>query len=72
MHMSSEQGLNVYGAVTWGQMFIYQGFNAHCGWMHTTGYADVADVFEEKVSKKNEAWFYELDKNDPATKTNPS
>jgi len=62
MHMSSEQGLNVYGAVTWGQMFIYQGFNAHCGWMHTTGYADVADVFEEKVSKKNEAWFYELDK----------
>jgi acyl-homoserine lactone acylase PvdQ len=62
MHMSSEQGLNVYGAVTWGQMFIYQGFNEHCGWMHTTGYADVADVFEEKVSKKNEAWFYELDK----------
>ena len=62
MHMSSEQGLNVYGAVTWGQMFIYQGFNAHCGWMHTTSYADVADIFEEKVTKKNEVWFYELDK----------
>jgi len=48
MHMNSEEGLNVYGAVTWGQMFIYQGFNEHCGWMHTSSYADVADVYEEK------------------------
>ncbi len=25
--MVSEEGLNVYGASTWGQFFIYQGFN---------------------------------------------
>ncbi|HSN61752.1 MAG TPA: penicillin acylase family protein, partial [Ferruginibacter sp.] len=36
VHMISEEGLNVYGAVTWGQFFIYQGFNEYCGWMHTS------------------------------------
>lgn len=64
MHMNSEEGLNVYGAVTWGQMFIYQGFNEHCGWMHTSSYADVADVYEVKISKKNGALFYEFEKED--------
>lgn len=54
----SEEGLNAYGAVTWGQFFIYQGFNAHCGWMHTSSNADVADLYEEKVSKKDNRWFY--------------
>ncbi|HEY8970981.1 MAG TPA: penicillin acylase family protein, partial [Puia sp.] len=39
VQMVSEEGLNAYGAVTWGQFFIYQGFNAHCGWMHTSSYA---------------------------------
>jgi acyl-homoserine lactone acylase PvdQ len=61
MHMVSEEGLNVYGAVTWGQMFIYQGFNAYCGWMHTSSYADVADVFEETMEQKNGTWFYKYD-----------
>lgn len=36
LQMSSEEGLNAYGAVTWGQIFIYQGFNERAGWMHTT------------------------------------
>jgi acyl-homoserine lactone acylase PvdQ len=58
MHMVSEEGLNVYGAVTWGQMFIYQGFNEHAGWMHTSSYADVADVYEETVKEENGKWFY--------------
>lgn len=61
MHMVSEEGLNVYGAVTWGQMFIYQGFNEHAGWMHTSSYADVADVYLEKVSKNGEAFTYEYE-----------
>ncbi len=52
VHMASEEGLNVYGAVTWGQFFIFQGFNAHCGWMHTSGDADLADVYEEKIVNK--------------------
>ncbi len=60
-HMVSEEGLNVYGAATWGNFFIYQGFNEHCGWMHTSSYADVADLYKEKVVKKDGALFYEYD-----------
>jgi acyl-homoserine-lactone acylase len=58
----SEQGLNVYGAVTWGQLFVYQGFNAHCGWMHTSSNVDVADLYREKIVKKNDQLFYEYNK----------
>ena len=59
--MVSEEGLNAYGAVTWGQFFVYQGFNEHCGWMHTSSSVDVADMYAEKVSKKNNAWVYEYE-----------
>jgi acyl-homoserine lactone acylase PvdQ len=69
MHMNSEEGLNVYGAVTWGQMFIYQGFNEHCGWMHTSSYADVADVYTEKIKNKAGVLFYEYEKQDKKIKT---
>lgn len=54
----SGQGLHAYGAVTWGQFFIYQGFNKYCGWMHTSSDADVADVYSETIVKKNGAIFY--------------
>jgi acyl-homoserine-lactone acylase len=49
IHIVSNEGLNAYGAVTWGQMFIYQGFNENCGWMHTSSDVDVADLYEEIV-----------------------
>ncbi|MES1220908.1 MAG: penicillin acylase family protein, partial [Bacteroidota bacterium] len=58
----SEEGLNVYGAVTWGQFFIYQGFNEHCGWMHTSNNVDVADLYIEKIVKKGNKLFYEYNK----------
>jgi acyl-homoserine lactone acylase PvdQ len=58
----SEEGLNVYGAVTWGQFFVYQGFNKYCGWMHTSGNMDVADMYIEKIVKKNDKLFYEYNK----------
>lgn len=61
VHMVSEEGLNAYGAVTWGQFFIYQGFNEHCGWMHTSSAVDAADTYIEKVSKKDMGWQYEYD-----------
>ena len=61
VHMVSEEGLNAYGAVTWGQMFIYQGFNAHCGWMHTSGYTDIADTYIEKLNVKDNKWFYQYE-----------
>jgi acyl-homoserine-lactone acylase len=57
----SEEGLNVYGAVTWGQFFVYQGFNEHCGWMHTSSAVDISDLYAEKISRKNNNWFYEYD-----------
>jgi acyl-homoserine-lactone acylase len=59
VHMVSEEGLNVYGAVTWGQFFVYQGFNEHCGWMHTSSSVDAADSYIEKLNQKNGKWFYE-------------
>jgi acyl-homoserine-lactone acylase len=62
VHVNSNEGLNVYGAVTWGQFFVYQGFNEHCGWMHTSSNVDVADMYIEKVEKKNDKFFYEYDK----------
>ena len=49
IHIQSEEGLNAYGAVTWGQFFIYQGFNENCGWMHTSSNVDVADLYEEEI-----------------------
>jgi len=61
IQVTSEEGLNVYGAVTWGQFFIYQGFNANCGWMHTSSDVDVADIYAEKVLTKNKKLFYEYD-----------
>ena len=69
VHMISEQGLNVYGAVTWGQPFVYQGFNEHGGWMHTSSQADISDAYIEKLTKKNNDWFYEYDgKENPVIK----
>lgn len=61
IQMTSEEGLNAYGAVTWGQFFIYQGFNENCGWMHTSSAVDVADIYEEKIITKNGKLFYEYD-----------
>lgn len=57
-HVVSEEGLNAYGAVTWGQYFIYQGFNEHCGWMHTSSAADVIDEFAETIVEKDGQYFY--------------
>ncbi len=59
VHIVSEEGLNAYGAVTWGQFFVYQGFNEHCGWMHTSAAVDAADTYIEKISKKNNGYVYE-------------
>ena len=49
VQMVSQEGLHAYGAVTWGQFFIYQGFNEHAGWMHTSSAADVIDEYAESV-----------------------
>lgn len=61
VHMVSEEGLNAYGAVTWGQFFVYQGFNENCGWMHTSSEADVADLYAEKIVKNKDGISYMQD-----------
>ena len=58
LQMSSDEGLDAYGAVTWGQFFIYQGFNPHIGWMHTSTGADVVDEFAETIVHKNSRLYY--------------
>ncbi|WP_282122519.1 acylase [Algibacter mikhailovii] len=58
VHAVSEQGLNAYGAVTWGQFFIYQGFNEKTGWMHTSTYTDILDEFKETIKKTEQGLFY--------------
>jgi acyl-homoserine lactone acylase PvdQ len=49
LQMSSDEGLNAYGAVTWGQFFVYQGFNDRVGWMHTSSNVDAVDQYLETV-----------------------
>ncbi len=56
--MVSDEGLNAYGALTWGQFFIYQGFNDRAGWMHTSSGVDNIDEFAETIVKKDGGLFY--------------
>ncbi len=62
LQMVSEQGLDAYGAVTWGQFFIYQGFNNRVGWMHTSSGVDAVDEYLETVVKKGNRFFYQYGK----------
>ena len=57
LQMVSEQGLDVYGAVTWGQFFVYQGFNTHNGWMHTSYGGDAIDEYAEDHRAKSRMGF---------------
>jgi acyl-homoserine-lactone acylase len=58
LQVTSDEGLNAYGAATWGQFFIYQGFNERAGWMHTSSGVDVVDEFLETVEQKGDDLFY--------------
>jgi acyl-homoserine lactone acylase PvdQ len=49
--MVSDEGLNAYGALTWGQFFVYQGFNDRAGWMHTSSGVDNIDEYLETVTR---------------------
>ena len=66
VHVVSDEGLNAYGAVTWGQFFVYQGFNENTGWMHTSTRLDFMDDFIEDVNEDNGQLFYHYgDENRP-------
>ncbi len=58
LQMVSDEGLDAYGAVTWGQFFVYQGFNDRAGWMHTSSGADAVDEYLETIEKKGGRFYY--------------
>ncbi|SHN40082.1 acyl-homoserine-lactone acylase [Duganella sacchari] len=59
IQVHSEEGLNAYGAVTWGQFFVYQGFNDRVGWMHTSGGGDVIDEYLETIIERDGRFYYQ-------------
>ena len=58
VQVASQEGLNDYGAVTWGQFFVYQGFNERAGWMHSSTGADNIDEYLETISKRGDRYVY--------------
>jgi acyl-homoserine-lactone acylase len=56
--MESGEGLHAYGASTWGQFFIYQGFNERVGWMHTSSGVDAVDEFAETIVRNGDRVSY--------------
>jgi acyl-homoserine lactone acylase PvdQ len=58
VQVTSDEGLNAYGAVTWGQFFVYQGFNERAGWMHTSSGVDAIDEYLETIVKKGNSTSY--------------
>ena len=60
LQMVSDEGLNAYGAATWGQFFLYQGFNDRVGWMHTTSGVDVIDEYLETVTGSKGSYVYQF------------
>jgi acyl-homoserine-lactone acylase len=62
LQMVSDQGLEAYGAVTWGQFFVYQGFNEHAGWMHTSSGVNALSEYLETVEKKGDHYIYKYGK----------
>src|SRR5690606_8031984 len=56
LQMTSDEGLDAYGAVTWGQFFIYQGFNRTAGWMHTSSGVDNIDEYLETIERHDGRW----------------
>jgi acyl-homoserine-lactone acylase len=62
LQMVSDEGLTVYGAVTWGQFFVYQGFNEHAGWMHTSSGVNAISEYLETVEKKGSGYVYKYGK----------
>ena len=69
LQMSSDEGLDAYGAVTWGQFFVYQGFNDHAGWMHTSSGVDAIDEYLETVVKRDGHYFYKYGKEERPLRT---
>src|SRR5947208_2581723 len=62
LEMVSEEGLDAYGAVTWGQFFVYQGFNERAGWMHTSSGVNAISEYLETVVMTGDRYYYKYGK----------
>jgi acyl-homoserine-lactone acylase len=69
LQMVSDEGLDAYGAVTWGQFFVYQGFNDRAGWMHTSSGVDNIDEYLETVTQKGTKFYYKYGTEERPVKT---
>lgn len=58
VHVISEEGLNAYGAATWGQFFVFHGFNDRVGWAHTTSGVDAVDEYLETIAERDGRLYY--------------
>lgn len=69
LQVTSDSGLNAYGAVTWGQFFVYQGFNERAGWMHTSSSNDAIDEYAVAVTRADSGWSYAFGSETRAVRT---
>ncbi len=69
--VTSGEGLNAYGAATWGQFFIYQGWNGTAGWMHTTSGVDAVDEFAEDIARRGDGFAYRHGRAERPVETRP-
>ncbi|WP_375426940.1 penicillin acylase family protein [uncultured Sphingomonas sp.] len=69
--VTSGEGLNAYGAATWGQFFIYQGWNGTAGWMHTTSGVDAVDEFAEDIVRRDGRTLYRHGRTERLVETRP-
>jgi acyl-homoserine lactone acylase PvdQ len=60
VQVHSEEGLNVYGAVTWGQFLSIKGLTTIADGC-TPSNVDVADMYAEKIVRKKTTNFYEYE-----------
>ncbi len=67
--VTSDEGLDVYGAATWGQFFVYQGFNARLGWMHTSSGVDNVDFFRESIVRRGRQYYYRYGRQERAVRS---
>ncbi|HET9725550.1 MAG TPA: penicillin acylase family protein [Gemmatimonadales bacterium] len=62
LQVTSDEGLRAYGAATWGQFFLYQGFIDRLGWMHSSTGADAIDEYAEAIVRHGDRLFYHYGK----------
>ena len=56
-HVSSEEGLNIHGAMFPGSSTVFLGNNENLGWAHTFNHLDLVDVFQLEMHPKKKQMY---------------